>query len=110
MTNLAPELVEPTPRRIRVRLNDRLVADSSQALLLIRYGPTGLPTYFLPRDDVVADAYAAVLQAMRNGTGPRENFRAYLLACVRNGATLRRSRPSCGSPWSKQRGVRRVRA
>ena len=43
-------------------------------------------------DDVVADAYAAVLLAMRNGNGPRENFRAYLLACVRNGAALRRSR------------------
>jgi len=48
--------VEPTPRRIRVRLGSRLVADSSRALLMIRYGPKGLPTYFLPRADVVADA------------------------------------------------------
>ena len=43
-------------------------------------------------DDAVADAFAAVLQALRNGNGPKENFRAYLLACVRNGCTLRRSR------------------
>jgi uncharacterized protein (DUF427 family) len=50
--------VEPTPRRIRVRLGDRLVADSSRALLLIRYGPDGLPTYFLPREDVRPDALA----------------------------------------------------
>jgi uncharacterized protein (DUF427 family) len=44
--------VEPTPRRIRVRLNDELVAESDRALLLVRYGPTGLPTYYLPREDV----------------------------------------------------------
>ena len=46
--------VEPTPRRIRVRLGSRLVADSTRALLMIRYGPKGLPTYFVPRDDVAA--------------------------------------------------------
>jgi len=50
------EHVEPTPRRIRVRLGARLVADSTRALLMIRYGPKGLPTYFVPREDVVADA------------------------------------------------------
>jgi uncharacterized protein (DUF427 family) len=50
------EHVEPTPRRIRVRLGSRLVADSTRALLMVRYGPKGLPTYFVPRDDVVADA------------------------------------------------------
>ena len=53
MTGLEPERVEPTPRRIRVRLGDRLVADSDRALLLIQYGPGGLPTYFVPLDDVV---------------------------------------------------------
>jgi len=56
VTGLEPERVEPTPRRIRVRLGDRLVADSTRALLLIQYGPGGLPTYFLPRDDVAIDA------------------------------------------------------
>jgi uncharacterized protein (DUF427 family) len=50
------EHVEPTPRRIRVRLGSRLVADSTRALLMVRYGPKGLPTYFVPRADVVADA------------------------------------------------------
>lgn len=58
MTELEPERVEPTSRRIRVRLGDRLVADSRRALLLIQYGPGGLPTYFVPRDDVLADALA----------------------------------------------------
>jgi uncharacterized protein (DUF427 family) len=50
-------LVEPTPRWIRVRLGDELVAESRAALLLVQYGPgllphTFLPTYFLPSDDV----------------------------------------------------------
>jgi uncharacterized protein (DUF427 family) len=56
VTGLEPERVEPTPRRIRVRLGDRLVADSTRALLLIQYGPGGLPTYFVPREDVRPDA------------------------------------------------------
>ena len=51
-----PERLEPTPRRIRVRLGDRVVADSTRALLLIRYGPGGLPTYFVPQEDVAPDA------------------------------------------------------
>ena len=41
-------------------------------------------------EDVVADAFAGVLSALRNGRGPRDNFRRYLLACVRNGCRLRR--------------------
>jgi uncharacterized protein (DUF427 family) len=49
---LPAPFVEPTPRRIRVRLGDELVADSDRALLLVRYGATGLPTYYLPREDV----------------------------------------------------------
>ena len=43
-------------------------------------------------DDVVADAFAGVLSALRNGHGPRDNFRRYLMACVRNGCRTRRSR------------------
>jgi uncharacterized protein (DUF427 family) len=51
-------LVEPTPRWIRVRLGDELVADSRRALLYVQYGPAELPrsflpTYFFPVDDVV---------------------------------------------------------
>ena len=44
---------EPTPRRIRVRLGDEVVADSYRAQLLIQYGPAGLPTYYMPREDVL---------------------------------------------------------
>lgn len=44
--------IEPTPRRIRLRLGNRLVADSTHAQLFIQYGPAGLPTYYLPLADV----------------------------------------------------------
>lgn len=44
--------VEPTPRRVRVRLGYTVVADSSRALLLTEFGPQGFPTYYLPFDDV----------------------------------------------------------
>jgi uncharacterized protein (DUF427 family) len=47
-----PTSVEPTARRIRVRLGQEVVADTVRAKLLIQYGPGGLPTYFLPREDV----------------------------------------------------------
>ena len=40
-------------------------------------------------DDVVADAFAGVLAAIRHGYGPRDNFRRYLLASVRNGCRMR---------------------
>ena len=43
-------------------------------------------------DDVVAEAFTGVLSALRNGRGPRDNFRRYLLACVRNGCRQRRRR------------------
>jgi uncharacterized protein (DUF427 family) len=50
-------LVEPTPRWIRVRLGDELVADSRNALLHVTYGPgplprSFLPTYYVPSDDL----------------------------------------------------------
>jgi uncharacterized protein (DUF427 family) len=44
--------VEPTPRRVRVRARDTVLADSRRALLLVRYGPGLLPTYVLPEADV----------------------------------------------------------
>jgi uncharacterized protein (DUF427 family) len=47
-----PASVEPTARRVRVRLGREVVADTVRAKLLIQYGPGGLPTYFLPREDV----------------------------------------------------------
>jgi uncharacterized protein (DUF427 family) len=47
-----PPSVEPTPRRIRVRLGNTVVADSHRAQLLIQFGPGILPTYYLPAEDV----------------------------------------------------------
>jgi uncharacterized protein (DUF427 family) len=50
---IPPPTVEPTPRRIRVRLGDQVVADSTRALLRIEYaGPGRFPTYYLPLEDV----------------------------------------------------------
>ncbi|TJY69246.1 DUF427 domain-containing protein [Arthrobacter sp. CAU 1506] len=49
---------EPTARRIRVRLGGSLVADSTRAKLLVSYGPGGLPTYYVPREDVTPGALA----------------------------------------------------
>jgi uncharacterized protein (DUF427 family) len=51
-------LAEPSPRWIRVRLGDELVADSRRALLHVQYGPGALPrsflpTYYVPPEDVV---------------------------------------------------------
>jgi DNA-directed RNA polymerase specialized sigma24 family protein len=40
----------------------------------------------------VSDAFAGVLAAIRHGHGPRDNFRSYLLATVRNGCRLRLQR------------------
>jgi uncharacterized protein (DUF427 family) len=53
---LPAPFVEPTPRRIRVRLANQVIADSHRAQLLVQYGPDGLPTYYLPREDVVTSA------------------------------------------------------
>ena len=52
---LPDPFVEPTPRRIRVRLAGQLVADSEDAQLLVQYGPGGLPTYYLPKADITPD-------------------------------------------------------
>ena len=46
--------VEPTPRWVRVKVGDQIVADSRRALLYRQYGPAPmLPTYYLPVSDVV---------------------------------------------------------
>lgn len=47
-------------------------------------------------DDVVADAFVGVMRAIDAGTGPRDNFRAYLMACVRNG---------CKMTWRSKRSL-----
>lgn len=38
------------------------------------------------REDLVADAFTKILRALRGGGGPNEEFRAYLLVTMRNGA------------------------
>jgi uncharacterized protein (DUF427 family) len=60
--------VEPTPRRIRVRVGDTVIADSRRALLLTWYGPGMLPTYCLPDADVRTD--------LLRPTGERSGFMA----------------------------------
>ena len=48
--------VEPTPRWVRVKLDGAVIADSRRALLVLQYGPNGLPTYYFPPEDVRIDA------------------------------------------------------
>jgi uncharacterized protein (DUF427 family) len=49
-------IVEPTARWVRVQFGGEFIADSKRALLLIQYGPNGLPTYYFPQEDVQMDA------------------------------------------------------
>ncbi len=43
-------------------------------------------------DDVVAEAFAQILQALRNGAGPSEEFRPYLFVTIRNQSRSRSRR------------------
>lgn len=47
--------IEPSQRRIRIRVGDEVIADSTEAMLLAWYGPGRLPTYCLPASDVRVD-------------------------------------------------------
>jgi uncharacterized protein (DUF427 family) len=60
---LPPTRVDPSPRRVRVRAGDTLVADSTRALLLVWYGPGLLPTYCLPPGDVDAGLMVPAVDA-----------------------------------------------
>jgi uncharacterized protein (DUF427 family) len=51
--------VEPTPRWVRVRAGQEVVADSRDALLLSWYGPGMLPTYCFRDEDVRTDLLVA---------------------------------------------------
>jgi len=44
--------LEATPRRVKVMVGDEVVAESSRALLVSRYGKRQVPTYAFPADDV----------------------------------------------------------
>jgi RNA polymerase sigma factor (sigma-70 family) len=48
-------------------------------------------------EDAVSEAFTNVLSALRRQVGPREKFRPYLLACVRNSCLqrIRRSKQAC---------------
>ncbi|HTI67746.1 MAG TPA: DUF427 domain-containing protein [Caulobacteraceae bacterium] len=50
----APAIFEPMDRRIRLRLNDDVVADSDRAMMLI--SPGRHPVYYLPKADFAAGA------------------------------------------------------
>jgi uncharacterized protein (DUF427 family) len=61
-------LVEPTPRWIRARIGDELIADSRRALLHVQYGRGALPrsflpTYYVPVDDVLPAALVDPVEA-----------------------------------------------
>ncbi|MGH3162249.1 MAG: sigma-70 family RNA polymerase sigma factor, partial [Streptosporangiaceae bacterium] len=64
-------------------------ADRSYGELYVEYAPAarGLALSMVPpdvADDIVAEAFARVLAAIRAGGGPDHAFRPYLLAAVRN--------------------------
>jgi uncharacterized protein (DUF427 family) len=61
--------VEPSPRRVRARVGDTVVADSRRALLLAWYGPGTLPTYCLPAADVRTDLLRPSAPAGEAGGG-----------------------------------------
>ncbi|HEX3621284.1 MAG TPA: DUF427 domain-containing protein [Acidimicrobiales bacterium] len=71
MTTWRPELatprVEPSPRWVRVRAGDVVLADSRRPQLLAWYGPGRLPTYCLPAEDVRSDLLHASGQPARDG-------------------------------------------
>ena len=89
-----------TPAESEAELVERVRGGDNQAFaeLYRRHRKVAVSTarWLLPSraevDDVVADAFAGVLAAIQNGNGPRDDFRRYLLAAVRNGCRLRRQR------------------
>ena len=75
--------VEPTRRRIRVRLGGHLVADSTRAQLLVQYGPSGPPSYLLP----LADVRPGALVEETGGTFTVQAGDADASTCLRGGDT-----------------------
>ncbi|MFL6122035.1 RNA polymerase sigma factor [Actinophytocola sp.] len=51
------------------------------------------------REDLVADAFVRVLRVLRDGAGPTEEFRAYLLVTMRN-AAISTSRGASVAPYA----------
>jgi RNA polymerase sigma factor (sigma-70 family) len=76
-------------RRARDNAPDGTGSGRSYEELYVEYAPAarGLALSMVPpdaADDIVAEAFARVLAAIRAGGGPDHAFRAYLLATVRN--------------------------
>jgi uncharacterized protein (DUF427 family) len=53
-TQVPAVLIEPTNRRIRLKLAERFIADTTRAIVIYENG--GHPTYYLPRADFIAGA------------------------------------------------------
>jgi RNA polymerase sigma factor (sigma-70 family) len=66
-------------------------------------------SYRVDAEDVVAEAFAAVLRAIRNGKGPTENFRAYLFSSVRNHAIKRSNEQRKLSPLNDEQDAASLR-
>lgn len=65
-------LIEPTNRRIRLKIGDRFIADTTQAIVIYENG--GHPTYYLPKADFVADV---LKPSSRTGSAPLFGMRLY---------------------------------
>ena len=76
-------MVEPTPRWIRVQFGGTMIADSKRALLLIQYGPNGLPTYYFPQADVRMDRLEPITAEPAAGVD-QASVRSDLLEPVRS--------------------------
>lgn len=49
-----------------------------------RRAAAAVATTWVERDDLVAESFTKVLRTLRTGRGPRDRFRPYLLATIRN--------------------------
>lgn len=93
----SPTAVAPTPLVGDESVADDVLLDSVRAGNRDAYGilyqrhisaaqqaASGLTRSAAERDDLIAEAFARVLESLRNGTGPRDAFRSYLLRTLRN--------------------------
>lgn len=58
---LAYRIIEPSPRRVRVKFGGEIVADSERVLLLRQYDRKRLPTYYFPASDVRFDVLGPII-------------------------------------------------
>jgi len=82
-------MLDPAPDLSDTVLGDRALGSRSYEEHYVEHAPAArrLALSMVPpdvADDIVAEAFARVLAAIRAGGGPRHAFRGYLLAAVRN--------------------------